>query len=79
MLAHRAADDKIFFDAPPVEHIEAETVAAMKKANWRPELIHAYERTGRIVTQENMQHLTEEELDEWNDAVNEYLELHSDD
>jgi len=34
--------------------------------------IYAYKKTGRIVTEENKRLLSEEELDEWNDAIDEY-------
>src|SRR4051812_31196296 len=41
-------NDQIFFDMPPLEHIEHETVEAMKKAGINPAFIYAYEQTGRI-------------------------------
>jgi hypothetical protein len=37
-----------------------------------PEIIYAFEKTGRIVTAENMPSLTDAELAEWEHAVDEY-------
>jgi hypothetical protein len=45
---------------------------AMSQAGIDAALIYAFKRTGRIVTESNKQLLTEEELQEWNDAIDEY-------
>jgi hypothetical protein len=37
-----------------------------------PALVYAMNKTGRIVTQQNMRFLTDADLQEWNDAVDEY-------
>ena len=73
--------DPLFFDPDhptprrlQVEPMEAEMVATMKRANIRPEIIHAYERTGRIVSESNKHLLTKEDLAEWEDAIDEYFE-----
>lgn len=71
-------DDKIFFDAPPTEHLEHETVQAMKEAGIRPAIIYAYEKTGRLVTEDNKSMIPDNALAEWNAAVEEYYELHGD-
>ena len=39
-------NDKLFFDAPPLEHVEHYMVEAMKKAGLDPALIYAFEKTG---------------------------------
>lgn len=39
-----------------------------------PQLLYAYRQTGRIVSERNSKLLTKAELQEWNDAVSEYLE-----
>src|SRR5436305_13544253 len=36
--------DPVFFDMPPIEQIEFQTVQAMKKAGIDPAIIHAYEK-----------------------------------
>ena len=42
---------------------------------FRPELIYAMRKAGRIVTESNQHLLTDEELQEWQDAIGEYLAL----
>jgi hypothetical protein len=37
-----------------------------------PAIVYAMNKTGRIVTEDNSQFLTDAELQEWNDAVDEY-------
>ena len=44
----------------------------LREANVRPEIIYAYQKTGRLVTEENSQLLSAEELAEWDAAVDEY-------
>jgi DNA-binding transcriptional regulator YhcF (GntR family) len=50
-------------------------LSAAGKAAVRPELIYAMKKTGRIVTESNQHLLTDEELQEWQDAIEEYLAL----
>ena len=57
-------NDQIFFDKPPLEHIEHQMVEAMKKAGIDPAIIYAYEKTGRIVTEQNQHLLSDSDLDE---------------
>ena len=59
--------------------LETALLEAMHRAGVHPALIHAYQRTGRIVAAENMEHLTQEELEEWHAAVDEWYELHDED
>jgi hypothetical protein len=78
-------DEPIFFDpdADTPQFQSEESITALweqmlvvaKKANIPPELLYAMRKTGRIVTAENMQHLTQEELDEWNAAIDEFKAL----
>lgn len=65
-------EDAVFFDAPPLEHIEHEMVQAMKKIGIDPAKIHAFEKTGRIVTEDNQQFLSDADLAEWQAAIEEY-------
>ena len=69
-------DDPVFFDMPPLEHIEHQMVEAMKKAGIDPAIIYAYEKTGRIVTEQNQHLLSDSDLDEWQAAIEEYKEKH---
>jgi hypothetical protein len=64
--------DKVFFDMPHPEQVEHMTVQAMKAAGIDPAIIHAYEKTGRLVTEDNQHLLSEADLDEWQAAIEEY-------
>jgi len=71
--------DPIFFDPSADiperidEHeVEQQTVEIMRAAGIDPAKIHAFQKTGRILTPENMKYLTEEDIAEWQDAVDEY-------
>jgi hypothetical protein len=48
----------------------------MKRAHIPPHIQFAFEKTGRLVTAENMHLLSPEELEEWRHAVEEYYQLH---
>jgi hypothetical protein len=67
-------DDPVFPDMPHPEHLEHEMVEAMKLANIDPAKIYAFEKTGRLVTEENQDILTEADLMEWEAAIDEYDE-----
>jgi len=69
-------DDPVFPDLPHPEHMEHEMVELMKEAGVNPAIIHALEKTGRLVTEENQHLLTDAELDEWNAAIEEYEAEH---
>ncbi len=45
---------------------------AMRRSKVRPEIVYAFEKTGRLVTKENSKLLTAEELAEWHAAVAEH-------
>jgi hypothetical protein len=68
-------DDRIFFDLDE-DALRESTVQAMRAAGIRPALIYAHERTGLIVTSQNRHLISAADLDEWDDAVAEYYELH---
>jgi len=40
-----------------------------------PALVYAMNKTGRIVTEQNMRFLTDADIQEWNDAVDEYHQM----
>jgi len=46
-------------------------IKAMRAAGIAEELIYAFKKTGRLVTEENQHFLTKEELDEWKRAIQE--------
>jgi hypothetical protein len=82
-LTKRGPDDLGFFDptaGEPVRAVDAEfdaaMVAVMKRAGVHPSLIHAFQRTGRIVSRDNQQDLTKADLREWEDAIDEWYAQH---
>ena len=67
-------DEPVFPDMPHPEHFEAQMVEILKKAGVRPEMVYATEKTGRIVTEDSYDLLTDAEQQEWEDAIDEYFE-----
>lgn len=48
------------------------TIKAMIEAQIRPMLIYTYVKTGRLVTSDNWQYLTDADRREWNEACDEW-------
>jgi hypothetical protein len=69
-------DDPLFPEMPHLEHAEHHIIQAMKEAGIDPAIVYATEKTGRMVTEENQDLLSDMELDEWNAAIEEYREKH---
>ena len=76
------AADLIFFDPmateprPLADQSLVDTVtAAMEKAGIDPAKIHAYRRTGMLLTSDNLDQWSAEDLDEWQAALDEYEAL----
>src|SRR2546428_2919930 len=69
-------DDLFFKDLPPIEHVEHELAQAMKKAGIDPAAIYAFEKTGLIVSEDNVHLIPEKGLAEWRAAVEEYNAQH---
>jgi hypothetical protein len=67
-----SGDDLLFFEAPPLEQVEHQLVEAMKRAGIDPALIHAFERTGLLVTEDNQHLIPAKELQAWQAAVADY-------
>jgi len=70
--------DAQFIDIPylPEAKVSPEgldIIEIMQKANIPPELIYAYQRTGLIVTEQNKRFLPDIELQEFYNAVDEYI------
>lgn len=59
--------------------VEKDMVEAMIAVGVRPELVYAFKKTGRLITEENQQRLSDFELQEWQDAIDEYFDLNDDD
>jgi hypothetical protein len=56
-------DDPIFFDLPHPEHVEHMMAEDKKAAGIDPAIIHAFEKTGRLVTADNQHLVPEKELE----------------
>ena len=67
-----APDELIFQDLGHFEYIEAQMVDIIKRAGIEPAIIYAFEKTGRIVTEQNKNKIPDVELREWCEAVEEY-------
>ena len=80
-----APEDPIFFDPDAdtpqpispagLDEMMGQILSAAGQGGIRPELIYAMRKTGRIVTESNQHLLTDEDLQEWQDAIEEYLAL----
>jgi hypothetical protein len=71
-------DERLFFDMPPLEHVEHFMVEGMKQAGVDPALIYAFEKTGLLVTEVNEHLISEMERKKWDTAVLEYRAKHGD-
>src|SRR5262250_1255319 len=76
-------DDPIFFDPSadtpqPInkEVVDQHLLEGMHRAGVPREIIYAYQKTGRLVTEQNRKYLTKAELKEWMDAVDEWRRPH---
>jgi hypothetical protein len=74
-------DDPVFFDPDEntpqpikLQEFHKSMLELMSVSGMRPEIIYAFEKTGRIVTRENMKFLTDADLAEWDSAIAEYHE-----
>jgi len=78
-------EDPVFFNPeadtpepmpePVASSMLASILEAARDANIRPEILYAMKKTGRIVTAQNAQYLTPEELAEWDAAIDEFRTL----
>lgn len=78
------ADDPLFWDPDlseptpiSVEKIEAVTVDAMRIAGYPPAHIYAYQETGMLVSEENIDLFPDEDIDEYMAAMARYEALHA--
>jgi hypothetical protein len=64
--------DNLFFDMPPLEHVEHYMVEGMKQAGLDPGIIYAFEKTGLLVTEANEHLISDKDRAEWEAAILEY-------
>jgi hypothetical protein len=65
-------DDRIFFDAPPVEPVEHQIAQALRAAGCDPALVYAFEKTGLLVTEQNRHPISDVDLAGYAAASEEY-------
>ena len=70
--------DNLFFDMPPLEHVEHFMVEGMKQAGLDPAIIYAFEQTGLLVTEANEHLISDVDRAEWEAAVLKYRAKHGD-
>lgn len=58
------------------KEVHATMLATLKRLGCRPEIIYAFEKTGRIVTEETTALLSPEDLAEWQAAIDEFRAAH---
>ena len=68
-------EDKLFFDAPEPEHLEAEMVSRMREVGIHPRIIYAYEKTGLLRSEENEHLISTRDRELWDAACDEYDRL----
>jgi hypothetical protein len=66
--------DELLFPNMHLEHAEHEMSQAMEQAGLDPAITYAFQKTGRIVSEDNIGLLTDAEVAEWNEAINEYYD-----
>ena len=68
--------DNLFFDMPPLEHVEHFMVEGMRQAGLDPAIVYAFEKTGLLVTEDNQHLISDADRAEWEAAVREYQAKH---
>jgi hypothetical protein len=69
-------NDLLFPDLPHPEHLEAMMVEGLKAAGLDPAFVYAFEKTGLLVTEQNQHLIPENDLAEWDAAIEEYEAKH---
>ena len=67
-------DSRLFPQMEKISEYEwaSKTVEYARMAEISEEMIFAVVKTGRFITEQNIQHLNDEEIQEWDDAIKEY-------
>ena len=64
--------EEMVFPGLSVEDAREKMTEMLRQSGVREEIIYAFHKTDRIVTAENRHHLSDLDLQEWQDAVDEY-------
>ncbi len=65
-------DDDLLFPDTQLEHVEHHMSQAMQRAGIDPALIYAFEQTGLMVSEENQDSLSDDDLAAWYGAIEEF-------
>ncbi|MFC1707721.1 YecA family protein [Planctomycetota bacterium] len=65
-------DDLLFPDLPHPEVVEHQMAKAMRAADIDPAMIYAFEKTGRLVTEDNQHLVPHADMEEWVQAIEGY-------
>ncbi len=68
--------DDLLFQNQHSEHSEHFMVEGMKAAGVDPAIIHAFEETGFLVSEENQHLISDEDLERWQTAIDDYRGKH---
>jgi SEC-C motif len=71
-------DDPIFVDVPSDDEYDEMVTKAMEQAGVAPQVIYAFRKTGRIITEENAKFVPAAALEAWQHAIDEYEALMED-
>jgi hypothetical protein len=72
-MSNKGDQDRQESHPATTEELEIVVLDVLKRANVSPELIYAFKKTGRLVTEMNKTKLSKEDIEEWDNAIAEYL------
>ena len=75
-LEDRNENDFVFGGPAQLKQMEREMADTMRRAGIHPAKIYAFEKTGIMLSQENIDKVPDRDIEEWEKAHQEYFELH---
>lgn len=75
-LGREPSPDDPLFPGINFERTEHEIALAMQASGIDPAIIYAFTETGLLVSEENQHLLTDQQLDQWEDAIDRYRDSH---
>jgi SEC-C motif len=71
-LGPDASPDSLVFSDFQFEHLEFEMTKAMEVAGIDPAIIYAFQETGMLISEENMEMFSQKDIDLWQSKIEEY-------
>jgi hypothetical protein len=71
-LGPEASPDSLLFSDFQFEHLEFEMTKAMEVAGISPAIIYAFQETGMLISEENMEMFSQQNLDLWQSKIEQY-------